>query len=132
MAESKVYKLYWSKDSAAQGPAILMEEAGIAHEKIPVDLSRGENWEPHYLAVNPTGYVPTLVTPEGSMMTEAGAILLYLCEHHRLDLAPTPGDPERTTFLRFLFFFCTTVPVATKRYWFAHRLVRDPTDIPWM
>ena len=29
MAESNVYKLYYYKDSAAQGPAILLEEAGI-------------------------------------------------------------------------------------------------------
>ena len=132
MTETNAYKLYWSKDSAAEGPAILMDEAGIEHEKISVDLSKGENWEPHYLAVNPTGYVPALLTPEGSLITEAGAILLYLCERHRLDLAPTPNDVRRATFLRFLFFFCTTVPVATKRYWFAHRLVREPSDIPWM
>ena len=132
MTETNAYKLYWCEQSAAEGPALLMEEAGIAYEKISVDLFNGENWESSYLAVNPTGYVPALVTPNGSMMTEAGAILLYLCERHGLDLAPMPNDPERTTFLRFLFFFCTTVPVATKHYWFAHRLVRDPTDIPWM
>ena len=29
--------------------AILMEEAGISHEIISVDFSKGENWEPHYL-----------------------------------------------------------------------------------
>jgi len=132
MTKSPVYKLYWCRHTAAQAPEILLEEAGLTYKKIPIDIEKGENWLPDYLAVNPTGYVPTLATPEGTIVTESGAILLYLCERHGLELAPTPEDPLRGTFLQFLFFFCTTIPVATKRYYFANRLVRDPVDIPWM
>ena len=45
MTETNAYKLYWCEQSAAEGPALLMEEAGIAYEKISVDLFNGENWE---------------------------------------------------------------------------------------
>ena len=132
MAQSQVYKLYWCRHTAAQAPEVLLEDAGLTYEKITIDIEKEENWLPEYLAVNPTGYVPALVTPEGALLTESGAILLYLCERHGLELAPSPEDPLRGTFLRFLFFFCTTIPAATKRYYFAKRFVRDPVDIPWM
>ena len=129
MTQLPVYKLYCGRHTAAQAPEILLEEAGLTYKKITIDIEKGENWLPDYLAVNPTGYVPTLATPEGIIVTESGAILLYLCERHGIELAPTPADPFRGTFLRFLFFFCTTIPVATTLYYCAYPLSRHPVGL---
>ncbi len=52
MAKSPVYKLYWCKHTAAQAPEILLEEAGLTYKKITIDIEKGENWMPEYLAVN--------------------------------------------------------------------------------
>lgn len=62
------------------------------------------------LRVNPLGQVPTLVLPEGSVMTESAAIALLLAERHpQAGLAPRPGDPSRPTFLRRLIWLAANV-----------------------
>lgn len=62
------------------------------------------------LALNPLGQVPTLIMPDGSVMTESAAILLHVA-----DLAPEAGlvpaldDPNRPRFLRWLVFLVSAV-----------------------
>ncbi len=53
---------------------------------VRVDVMTGENREPGYLAVNPTGQTPTLRLDDGSTLSEAVAIAEYLEELH-----PTPA-----------------------------------------
>ena len=56
-------------------------------------------------ALNPLGQVPTLVLPDGAVMSESAAMLLHLAETApRAKLAPPPGDPQRAQFLRWLAF----------------------------
>ena len=60
--------------------------------------------------VNPLAQVPTLVLPDGSIMTESAAITLYLAEFTNEDtLVPAPGSPERQTFLRWLVYVVANV-----------------------
>ncbi len=60
--------------------------------------------------LNPLGQVPTLVQPDGSVMTESAAILMHVTEIAPLaELAPTQGDPARPQFLRWLQFLVSTV-----------------------
>ena len=47
---------------------------GVHWEPIRVDVAGGEQTRPDYLAINPKGRVPVLLTPEGPL-TETGAIL---------------------------------------------------------
>jgi len=62
------------------------------------------------LALNPLGQVPTVVLPDGTIMTESVAILLWLLERHpQSTLAPPPGDPRRPVFLRWLVFFVASI-----------------------
>ncbi|AKT36145.1 glutathione S-transferase family protein [Chondromyces crocatus] len=62
------------------------------------------------LALNPLGQVPTLVLPDGSVMTESAAVMLWLLERHPdSNLAPPPGDPRRGTFLRWLVYFVAAI-----------------------
>lgn len=62
------------------------------------------------LRVNPLGQVPTLLLPEGTVMTESAAIALLLSERHpQAGLAPAPGTPLRPTFLRRLIWIAANV-----------------------
>ncbi len=60
--------------------------------------------------VNPIMQVPSLVLPDGRVMTESAAITLYLADMTgRDDLVPGPSRPERAEFLRWLVFLVANV-----------------------
>lgn len=62
------------------------------------------------LAVNPLAQVPTLLLPDGTVMTESAAIALLLAERYpESGLAPAPDAPERATFLRWLVWMVANV-----------------------
>jgi len=60
--------------------------------------------------VNPVAQVPTLVLPDGPVMTESAAITLYLADFTgRDDLVPAPREDCRPAFLRWLVFLVANV-----------------------
>lgn len=59
---------------------------------------------------NPLAQVPTLILPDGQVMTESAAITLYLADitgSH--ELVPAAGDAARPSFLRWLVFIVANV-----------------------
>ena len=54
-------------------------ELGLPYEMITVDLTKGEQHKPEYLALNPGNKTPTLVDGD-TVVIESNAILLYLAE----------------------------------------------------
>ncbi len=94
-----MYKLYWNKDTAAVAPEMVLEEAGLAYEKVVIDAFGGETWQADYLAINPAGYIPALIREDGSILYESAAISLYICDRHGLsELLPPLEDPDRGGF----------------------------------
>jgi GST-like protein len=60
--------------------------------------------------LNPLTQVPTLVLPDGQVMTESAAITLHLADLAGRDgLVPGPSAPERAAFLRWLVFLVANV-----------------------
>ncbi len=60
--------------------------------------------------VNPLAQIPTLILPDGAVMTESAAITLLLADMTgRDDLAPDGAAPERARFLRWLIFMVTNI-----------------------
>ena len=62
---------------------IMLEECGLPWRAIPVDIGRGEQFQPEFLKISPNNKIPALVDPEGPdgrpiTLFESGAILLYL------------------------------------------------------
>ena len=55
-------------------------EKGVPLEIVEVDIGRNEHRQPGYLALNPTGELPTLELDDGSTLTESLAICRYLEE----------------------------------------------------
>lgn len=86
--------------------ALLLEEAGLEYELVPVDTSKGEQHLPAYLAINPNGKVPAIVDTDGPggrevRVFDSNAILLYLAEK----VGNFLGDPaDRAELLSWLFF----------------------------
>jgi GST-like protein len=66
--------------------SIALEEMGLAYRVKPVDIGRGEQFAPDFLAISPNGRMPAIVDDEPAggggplAIFESGAILLYLAE----------------------------------------------------
>ncbi|MDI1479878.1 glutathione binding-like protein [Polyangium sp. y55x31] len=65
---------------------IMLEEVGLPYRIIPVNIGRGEQFKPEFLAISPNNRMPAIVDqdPEGGgapiSVFESGAILVYLAE----------------------------------------------------
>ncbi|WP_374401764.1 glutathione S-transferase family protein [Niveibacterium sp.] len=63
--------------------SIMLEECGLRYSVKSIDISRGDQFDPAFLALNPNNKIPVLVDdegPDGAPITlfESGAILVYL------------------------------------------------------
>lgn len=88
--------------------AIALEEMGLPYRVVPVNIGRGEQFRPEFLAVSPNNRIPALVDPEppggGEPLAvfESGAILVYLAEKSGRFL---PAEPHaRFDVLQWLFW----------------------------
>ena len=65
--------------------AVALEEMGLPYTVIPVNITKGEQQKPDFLAISPNNKIPAIVDPDGPdgkpvSVFESGAILLYLGE----------------------------------------------------
>jgi maleylacetoacetate isomerase len=76
-------KLYdYFRSSAAYRVRIALEFKGLAPERAFVHLRRNAQREDGYLALNPQGLVPALLTDDGAVLAQSLAIIEYLEETH--------------------------------------------------
>ncbi len=101
---------------------IALEELGVSYQLVRIDLARGDQKRPAFLADNPNGRIPVLIDDEGPgggrlSVFESGAILLYLAEKYGRLL---PGDRRgRLRALEYLFFQVSGVgPMFGQVGWF--------------
>ena len=93
----------------------MIVEVAFAHANVPVefvDIAWDDiGWNTRTLApLNPLGQVPTLVMPDGTVMTESAAIVLHLADiAPNAGLVPPPDHPQRPAFLRWLVFLVSAV-----------------------
>jgi glutathione S-transferase len=83
---------YYSPMSTAVITALVLEELGIPHERITLNIQQGDTKKPEFLKINPNGVVPTIVH-EGTAIGESTAITMYLGETFGVEkkLYPTAG-----------------------------------------
>jgi GST-like protein len=86
---------------------IALEELELPYRVVPVNIGKGEQFTPEFLAITPNHRIPAIVDPEGPdgqrvQLFESGAILIYLAEKAgRL----IPSDSAaRYTCLQWLMF----------------------------
>ena len=82
--------------------SIALEELGLEYEAIPIDIGKGEQFEPDFLAVSPNNQIPAIVDGATALM-DSGAILLYLAARTGR-LAPPAGTPEYFEMLQWLMW----------------------------
>ena len=63
--------------------SVALEEMGLAYTVRPVNISKGEQFNPEFLKISPNNRIPAIVDPDGPggepiSVFESGAILLYL------------------------------------------------------
>jgi glutathione S-transferase len=114
-----MYRLFWHPSSSSYAPMAVLEEIGVPFDLHQVDYDGGEHRSPAYLRRQPLGLIPALELDDGRSMFESGAIVLHLCDRHpETNLAPSPADVERPTYLQWLFFMADTIyPSYNRLYW---------------
>jgi GST-like protein len=104
--------LYAAGTSNGMRARIALEECGLAYQLHPVNLDKGENRTPQFLAMNPMGQIPVIVDREGPggkpvTLSQSSAILLYAAEKSGKFL---PRDPAaRPAMLQALMSASTDV-----------------------
>ncbi len=112
---------------------IFLEEAGVEYRIIPVNIGKGEQFRPEFLAISPNNRMPAIVDhapADGGKpvsLFESGAILLYLAEKTGLFL---PKDLRgRAEVLQWLFWQMGGLgPMAGQN---GHFSVYAPEKIPY-
>jgi GST-like protein len=84
--------------------------AGIPYDRDEVDYATREGHDKLTAAGNPLAQVPTVILPDGSVMTETAALVLYIDGLvPALGLVPPVKDPLRRDLLRWLMFLVAAV-----------------------
>jgi glutathione S-transferase len=125
-------KLYYTPETCALASHIALEHAGAAYEAIKIDFATGEQRKPDYLAVNPKGRVPSLVTERG-VLTETPAILVFIAQSYpQARLAPLDDPFALAQVQAFNSYLCSTVHVAHAHRMRGPRWSNDPATIEGM
>lgn len=95
----------------AAGSGSVPVEAAMTLIGLDYEVVEGATWEhdPQVLdrvrQVNPLVQIPAVVLPDGEILTESAAILIWLADSHpETKLGPAVGDPLRGRFLRWMTF----------------------------
>lgn len=128
-----MYILYGGQFTRALIVEMVMAEGDLAYELREVDIVGQEHRSAEFLAINPSGLVPVLVTPEGETLHETPAINIFLAEHHDLThLVPRAGEADRGAFLSGMFFLAGDLEPLMKQYFYPQRYVTRADDAPAM
>ena len=122
----RVLQLYYSDNSAAYAPHMLLLEAGAIFEAISIDFKLQEQASEQFLSVNPKGRVPVLKTSEG-ILTETPALLLYISQTYP-DKHLAPTDPFKLAQAQaFNMYIASTVHVGHAHSHRGTRWADDPS-----
>ncbi len=117
-----MYTIYTIPGSCSSGIVILLEKLQV--EYTPVKREDVAN----YSEIVPTNQVPALKLPDGQIITEGGAIALYLLEKHKSPMLPTDLS-QKAEFLRWLMFdYATLHPAYGRMFAVQYRVKMDESE----
>jgi glutathione S-transferase len=95
---------------------LLLNQLGIAYQRVPIDIVKGESRTPEFLERNPLGKTPVLEIKPGQYLAESNAIIYYLADG--TNFFPT-NRWERAQVMQWLFFeqYSHEPNIATVRFW---------------
>ena len=125
-------KLFYALGSCSLASHIALEEAGADYELVAMSTKDGDQRTPEYLAINPKGRVPALVTDRG-VLTETPAILAYVAQSYpAARLAPLDDPFAFAEAQAFNSYLCATVHVAHAHKHRGYRWADDPAALAEM
>jgi len=120
-------KLFHNPGSCALAAHIALEEAGAVYEAVKLDTMAGANRTPEYLAINPKGRIPALVTDHG-VLTENIAILAWVAQAYPAARL-MPADPwDYAQAHAFNGYLASTVHVAHAHRMRGYRWATEPSS----
>jgi GST-like protein len=107
MAGAPLIQLYSWSTSNGRKIHIMLEEIGVPYEAHPVNIMKGEQFDPEFLSISPNNKIPVIIDTDGSdgepiTVFESGAILVYLGD--KFDKLLPSDVRARTRVLQWLFF----------------------------
>ncbi len=108
-------------------PTYTAKLLGISYDWVTIDVVKGETRTPEFLALNPAGQVPLARWPDGRVLAQSNAIMLYIAEGSRL----VPQDAfERAQVMSWLFWeqYSHETAIAVRRF-HKHYLKKADVDI---
>ena len=104
-------KLYYAPGTCALASHIALAEAGAPYTTEKLDFRSNQQNSPEYLAINPKGRVPALVTDRG-ILTETPAMLAFIAQRFpQAKLAPLDDAFAFAQVQAFNSYLCSTVHV---------------------
>jgi GST-like protein len=99
----KPIELYTYQAPNGHKASIMLEETGLAYNVHVVDIEKGDQHRPEFLALNPNNKIPVIVDPDrGRTVFESGAILFHLADRSGV-LRPEGADEASRTLQWTLF-----------------------------
>lgn len=97
-----MYRVYGDRKSGnCYKVQLVLEQLKLSYQWVDIDVLQGQSRSAGFLAQNPNGQVPLLITPEGEALPESNAIMFYLAEGS--PLIPT-DRMARAQMLRWMLF----------------------------
>ncbi|MDB5419105.1 MAG: glutathione S-transferase [Phenylobacterium sp.] len=119
-------QLFHAWGSCSLASLIALEEAGADYELSVMSTRDGDQHLPGYLAINPKGRVPALVTERG-VLTETPAILAFIAQSYpQARLAPLDDPFAFAQAQAFNSYLCATLHVAHAHRHRGYRWADDP------
>jgi glutathione S-transferase len=127
-----VIKLFYAPHACSLASHIALEDAAAEYATVRINFADDEQRKPAYLAINPKGRVPALVTGRG-ILTETPAMLAFIAQSFpQARLAP-PDDPFGFAEVQaFNSYLCATLHVAHAHRMRGNRWADDPAAITAM
>ena len=117
---NKAFTLYGRPGTGSLVVQVALEEAALPYERVWVG-SEASDVE-RFRTINPTGKVPALRLPDGTVMFESAAMLIHLATQNReAKLAPEPGTSRHALFLQWMAFLSANVYEAALRVFYSSR-----------
>ena len=123
---------YYTPGTCALASHIALEQSGADYRAVRVDFRSNAQRAPEYLAINPKGRVPALVTERG-VLTENPAILAFVAQSYpSAKLAPLDDPFAFAQIQAFNSYLCSTVHPAHAHRVRGTRWADDPAAIAEM
>jgi len=113
--------------------SVMLEELGLPYRVHAIDISKGDQFAPDFLAISPNGKIPAIVDDDGPggksiSIFESGAILMYLAEKTGSPLLPTDTRARYRVIQWLMFQMGGVGPMFGQAH---HFLFKPKEDVPY-